>query len=130
MWEFLPSTELCECPPPRGRGSGMPALVYLLPLLRLSSLPYQFICFFASSCVQISLVAILLEGVLRYLITPRFEKARSYPFDHFRSNAPPSFVPTFIRPPPRVGKVLITPQVQVYVAVSWHQGGTTSFDFI
>ena len=61
-WEFLPSPQLCEYLLLRRRGSGMPELVYLL--LYCASFSYHLICFFASDCLQISLLTVLLEGVL------------------------------------------------------------------
>jgi len=62
----------------------------LLPfLLHLVPFSYHFFCFFASSCLQISLFTDLLEGVLSY--NPPVRKSAFLTFDHF---------PIEIEPPP------------------------------
>jgi len=65
-------------------GGGVPLLVYLFFLLHFALFSYHSICFFASSCPQISWFTDLLERVQSY--NPPIRKSALLAFDHFWEN--------------------------------------------
>ena len=86
LWEFPPSIQLCEYLLPKSKERGVLLLVYVLLLLHFA--PFSTIVFV---CFQLPSNVIVHSFVRRgSILSPRFEKARSQPFDHFLIQPRPS----------------------------------------